>query len=408
MNCIRTIQAIFLALLLPALTVAESAASGRDKSDPMAVVDGNTAFAFRLYSELRSGEDNLFFSPFSISTALAMVYGGARGETAAQMAAVMSFSKDQKSFHKNFAGLGEMLDRVQKVGKVKLSTANAIWAQQDYPFLKDYVKLTEEFYKAGLRREDFRTAAEAARGRINRWVEEQTADKIKNLIGPGILMPDTKMVLVNAIYFKGDWKEQFKKDQTKDEPFRPLSGDPIDVPMMKQTRHFAYTGTDDLQILELPYAGEDLSMIILLPKEDAGLPGLEAALTPELLSEGIAKLAPITVALSFPRFSMTTEFGLAKKLAAMGMPDAFSDRADFSGMSARGDLFIDAVLHKAFVDVNEEGTEAAAATAVTMRMATAMPERPIIFRADHPFIFMIREKGSGSILFMGRFMKPGP
>jgi serpin B len=253
---------------------------------------------------------------------------------------------------------------------------------------------------------DFIGAAEASRKTINAWVERQTKEKIKNLIPKGVLDSMTRLVLTNAIYFKGNWARQFKEDQTKDAPFILADGRKIETAMMNQTAEFGYMEVETLQGLELPYVDKELSMIILLPKALDGLGGLEEALNQENLSQWLARLYRRKVVVSVPKFKATSQFSLASVLTSMGMKDAFTSDADFSGINGRKDLFISAVIHKAYVDVNEEGTEAAAATGVTMKLTSIGPSRTPVFRADHPFLFLIRDNYSGSILFIGRVINP--
>ncbi len=370
-----------------------------------ALVRGNNTFALSLYGELREQEGNLFFSPFSISAALAMTYGGARGNTAAQMEQVLHFEVTTERLHQAFSQLTEQLNAQGKKGGYQLSVANALWGQQGVGFLKKFLDLTEKHYGAGLRQVDFAAATEAARKTINAWVEKETQGKIKDLIQPGVLNALTRLVLTNAIYFKGTWAEQFDKKATRDAPFTLATRQQVKVPMMHKTENFGYTEAEDFQALELAYAGDDLSMVIFLPREVDGLAALEKKLSLENLESWLGGLRRQTVQVSVPRFTMTSEFGLQDVLKSLGMTDAFSGAADFSGMTGRRDLFISAVIHKAFVDVNEEGTEAAAATAVVM-MTSAAPRPPVVFRADHPFIFLIRDNASGSILFIGRLVNP--
>lgn len=366
---------------------------------------GNTAFAVDLYHQLRTAEGNLFFSPYSISTALAMTYAGARGDTEAQMARVLHFDLDhltQETLHNAFAALQEHLARVQGKGDVALHAANSLWPQAGYTFLAAFLDLCQRCYGVTITPVDYGADSEAARQLINAWVEEKTNDKIKDLLKPPHVTPLTTLILVNAIYFKGNWAHQFDPEDTDDGPFYLATGDVVSVPLMRQKARFGYQATKDLQVLELPYVGEDLSMLVLLPQERDGLPSLEAALTVENLALWTQDLEPVTVQVWLPRFKLSGEFDLGETLEAMGMVDAFH-AADFSGMTGQRDLFISAVVHKAFVDVNEEGTEAAAATAVVMgRGISPSP----IFCADHPFLFLIRENSSGSVLFLGRVVDP--
>jgi len=397
----------FCALTILAVTVCASSSSLEKpgKVDTQKRIEGNTTFALALYNTLREQEGNLFFSPYSISTALAMTYAGARGVTEKRMAGVLNFSGDQNQLHSVFAHLQTQLNAEQEKGDVQLNIANALWPEKDYSFLKDFLDLTNKYYKAPLISVDFKNTPEQARIQINKWVEQKTNNKIQDLIKPGILNPLTRLVLTNAIYFKGDWAIPFRERSTHDAPFWLNSDNSVTVPLMSQEEYFRWGKHEAMQLLELPYAGNSLSMIILLPNEVDGLPALEASLTQDNLASWLKSLKKRELRIFLPKFKMTSEFNLSRMLGAMGMPDAFTTNADFSGMTGTKELFISAVVHKAFVDVNEEGTEAAAATAVTMRM-TAVATPPPEFRADHPFLFLIRHNPSGSILFLGRVINP--
>jgi serpin B len=374
-------------------------------TDPVALTQGNTEFAFDLYAEIRAQEGNLFLSPYSISSALAMTYAGARGNTASQMEEALHFGLGGESLHATFAAFTDSLNAEGKRGDFDLSVANALWGQEGFEFLEDFLALNVKYYGAGLNLVDFAGDAEGARKAINSWVEKETRDKIKELIKPGLLNRLTRLVLTNAIYFKGKWASQFDADKTRDEDFWPVPKRSVKVPMMHQTAEFGYMETDDLQVLELPYEGAALSMVVLLPKA-AGLDTLEQALNADTLAAWLDGIREQKVIVSLPRFKVTAGLDLTGVLAGMGMADAFSSMAaDFSGMTGGRDLYISAVVHKAFVDVNEEGTEAAAATGVVMTLTSAGPAHPI-FRADHPFIFLIMDRESDSILFMGRLVDP--
>lgn len=401
-----------IGLLASSAMAAETTKTGQNKQTQGSSIVKNVApadnrFALDLYAKLKDDDGNIFCSPYSISTALAMTWAGARGTTAEQMAKVLHFERPAAEIHADFKRLIESQNEAGKKGNYELSVANALWGQKGYGFLKEYLELVENNYHAALREVDFDHAIEEARQTINQWVEDKTKEKIKDLLKPGTLQQGTTLILTNAIYFKGQWILQFKEEKTKDEPFTLLDGKQIDVPMMNQTDRFGYAEDDNVQVLELPYTGDDLSMVIVLPRKTDGIGELDKMLTAEKLNGWLAKLPRQKVIVSIPKFKMTCEFSLAKILESMGMPDAFSRAADFSGMTGKQDLFISAVIHKAFVEVNEEGTEAAAATAVTMMRATAMPPKPDpVFRADHPFIFMIRDMKTGAMLFLGRVMNP--
>ncbi len=377
---------------------------GADQS--AAVVGGNESFALDLYANLRSRENNLFFSPHSISTALAMTYGGARGETAAQMAKTLHFSLPQERLHSAFASLQQQLNDSATAKDFELSVANALWGQSGELFLDPFLSLTRQHYGAGFRETDFRRNAEAARKTINGWVEEQTKKRIENLIPQGAVDSSTRLVLTNAIYFKGKWAKEFSKTSTSNEPFHVAAAETIKAPTMRQKGDFRYGMNNGVQILELPYKGDRLAMVILLPETNDGLPALEKSLSRDRLNAWITQASFAEVDVSLPKFKMTCQFSLAENLIAMGMTNAFSRAADFSGINGKRDLSISAVLHKAFVDVNEEGTEAAAATAVIIRTTSIAVKKQAVFRADHPFLFLIRDTRSGAILFLGRVVKP--
>jgi serpin B len=390
----------------PAVAAKPGAVSAADQAE---VTKGNNAFALDLYGHLREQKGNLFFSPESISTAFAMADGGARGQTAAEMARVFHFTLPADQLHPAMGAL--LADMNAPHPGYDLHVADALWAQQDARFLPSYLSLMQSDYGADFHRVDFKTQPEAVRGAINRWVEQQTNNRIQNLIGPGVLTPMTRLVLTNAIYFKGTWRNPFEKGATQDGEFHLSAAQTATAPLMHRTGAYRYYDGDAFQELELPYEGDDLAMVVLLPKQTDGLPALEQRFTAAAAQQWIDELAPAhKVILTLPRFTMTQEFELSGMLSAMGMPRAFTPAADFSGMTGKPEFSISAAIHKAFIDVNEEGTEAAAATSTVM-VATAMlrPAQeppPIIFRADHPFLFMIRDTKTGGILFMGRVEDP--
>jgi serpin B len=368
---------------------------------------GNTAFALDLYARLKTVDGNLFLSPYSISTCLAMTFAGARGDTAAQMAQTLHFGTNQNQLAASFNELQEQLNQEQEKNGMELDFANGIWAQKDHVFLAAFLDVARQSYGANLRQIDFRTRSETARTEINDWVGHETKGKITDLIQPGVVNPATQLVLVNAIYFKGQWAREFDKQNTANAPFSVTSTQKLPVPLMNLTADFKYAEVGGLQLLELPYAGDGFAMVVLLPRDVDGLKNLENLLNKQTLDHWLTQARELNVAVLLPKFKLAAQFSLAKPLGEMGMTDAFSPGADFSGMDGERDLFISAVVHKAFVDVNEEGTEAAAATGVVMRMnAVRMPRPTPIFRADHPFIFLIRDLHSGSILFLGRVVDP--
>ncbi len=373
----------------------------------MSAAADNSAFAFDIFQILKQKGGNLFFSPYSVSSALAMTYGGARGNTALQMQEAMRFTRGQEGTHKAFAELGSLLGNIQSKGAVELAVANSIWPQTGYGFLPEYTALLKKFYGVEITPVDYANAPEPSRKRINKWVEVKTREKIKDLIPEGSIDPLTRLVLVNAIYFKGDWEEQFDPDDTVEAPFFVTPEKSIEASLMTRTGDYGYSDMGDLQILELPYAGRDLSMVVILPGPGRSISDLEKKITIENFFLWKQSMSEKEVEVFLPRFRITWgSFSLVEALKSLGMVDAFSDtKADLSGMDGSPDLYITDVLHKAFIDVNEEGTEAAAATAVIVGLKS-IPAPPEVFRADRPFIFIIQENSTGSILFMGRVSDP--
>jgi serpin B len=380
-----------------------------------AVVDGSNAFAVALYGQLRNRHGNLFFSPVSVSIALAMTYAGARGPTAAELVRTLHFTLP----HDRLAPvMGALLCELNAAHSgYQLHVANSLWAQQGYLFLPGFLSVMRNDYGAGFNEVDFETATEAAREAINRWVELETNNRIQNLIKPGLLSSDTRLALVNAIYFKSDWQTPFERRQTKEELFHVSAARATKAPMMHSAQGFNYLDGGTFQALEIQYKSAggrwngELSMIVFLPKRVGGLQAMEQAMTASNTKQWMAQLRyEPEVVLTLPRFKMTQQFELSDTLAAMGMPLAFDQlAADFTGMTEKREFYISEVIHKAYIEVNEEGTEAAAATGVIICGAAAgrgRPRPPIVFRADHPFVFLIRDNRSGSILFMGRVTDP--
>jgi serine protease inhibitor len=399
---------IFVSLLAHLFLISFIAgpASCQETSQSAVAARAVNAFAVDLYGQLRKTEGNLFFSPYSVSAALAIAYTGAAGNTESQMAKTLHFNLDKPKMNEAFHALSAQVVAAGKGKGAELNIANALWAEKSFAFKKDFLESVRINYQGSIRQADFMHAPEAARKTINSWVEQQTKDKIKDLLGPGTIAADTKLVIANAIYFKGLWESQFKKDRTKDDPFFLLNGTKVTVPMMSQTASFGYTEEAGLQVLEMPYKGKELAMVVLLPSKDRSFEDFERSLTIEKLGQWIGKLRTRTVVVYFPKYKMTLDYKLQSRLAVLGMTDAFSMKdANFSGMTGGKDFFIGQVVHKAFVDVYEEGTEAAAATGVVMKSGMA-PRPKTVFRADHPFIFLIRHKPSGCILFLGRVTKP--
>jgi len=371
--------------------------SGATPKSLKAAVDASNTFALDLYRRYSASEGNLFYSPYSISTALSMTYEGARGTTAEEMRTVFHLSEDDEARRSGTAKVFNILNGKDR--PYTLLTANALWMQEGYPFKKDYVQAIQDYYGGEANVLDFGDTVEAA-GVINGWVEERTYDKIKDLFSPGNLN-GALLVLTNAIYFKGDWATQFDEADTRAAEFHVTPTETVEVDMMNQEGKFNYAETGEAQVLELPYKGDDLSMIIILPNKN-DIHELETGLTLGTLSEWVFELEPTRLNIYLPKFKLETKYDMGRDLAEMGMPTAFTGGADFSGISDGG-LYISQVIHQAYVDVNEEGTEAAAATGVVMLGAAPMLEE---FRADHPFIFVIRDRDTGLILFMGRVVDP--
>ncbi len=373
------------------------------------LVEGNRQFAFDLYQVLKEEEGNLFYSPHSISVALAMTYAGARGETAQQMADTLRFTLPQDDLHAAFNWLdlelkkrGEPLED-EEGDPLRLDIVNAIWGQKDYTFLDEFLDTLAVNYGAGLRVLDFIKETEKSRVTINEWVEEQTEGRIEDLIPQGSIDASTRLVLTNAIYFKASWKHPFEDESTCDGKFRLVDGTDVTVPMMFRSEQYGYAKGDGYVAVELPYVGEETSMVVLMP--DAGqFNDFEDSLTADRVAEMLGEIEYRQVALTMPKFEFDAEFNLTNTLKDLGMPIAFGGGADFSGMTGRPDLFISEVLHKAFVSVDEKGTEAAAATAVIMK-ESGSPEA-VELRLDNPFIFMIRDIETDSVLFSGRMMNP--
>ncbi|MFO0863370.1 MAG: serpin family protein [Gemmataceae bacterium] len=376
-----------------------------------AVVVGNNRFAWDLYGRLAAKPGNLFLSPYSISTALAMTSAGAAGETRQQMDTTLHFGLSEDKLHPAFRNLIDATSGPTRKRAYKLSVANSLWGQKGFEFQPDFLNVTRANYGAGLQEVDFVKATEAARQRINAWVEKETAGKITDLIPAGVLDEEARLVLTNAIYFKASWMGAFEKGNTQPADFTLSGGSKVRVPLMHRNDGMAYFEEGGLQAVEIPYEHRDLSMIVILPKSADGLRQIENTLKPEELDRITKGMKQHQVDLKLPKFKVTAQFKLKEVLSAMGMPLAFSDRADFSKMVVRSTdaLKIGEVIHKAFIDVDEKGTEAAAATAVIMvRVTSALPQQlpRATFHADRPFAFVLKDNRTGSILFMGRLADP--
>ncbi|MBM3317292.1 MAG: serpin family protein [Candidatus Eisenbacteria bacterium] len=398
-----------------AATAARPEVTEADRAEAVKSVN---AFAADLYKRLRTVDEfkgrNMFFSPYSISTALGMTYAGARENTAEVMRRTLRFTLEDARLHAALGGLARELNAAGREGAFRLSVANRLWGQEDWPLLPEFLGLVERDYGAGIELLDFRAGeGEPARRTINTWVEKQTQERIKDLIPRGIFDDETALVLTNAVYFKADWAAPFEKNATHEAAFRPAAGREVKVPTMYGRAQFGYAETEDLQLLEMDYLGERTSMVVLLPREVEGLAGLEEAISAESLDGLVAEIGRQEVEVFLPKFEFASgSVKLKETLSDLGMAEAFMRGvADFSGMNGikpplDGSMFIQEAVHKAFVAVDEKGTEAAAATAVIMGRATSVPPPAPVFRADRPFLFFIRDRFSGAMLFMGRVTDP--
>jgi len=381
-----------------------------DEAQVDALVQGNSAFAFDLYQLLYGAEENAFYSPYSISLALAMTYAGAHGVTEQQMAEVLRYTLGQdgtpaafNTLDQALASRGQQPD-LDEDSRFSLNVANALWGQKGYAFLAAFLDKLAQNYGAGLRLVDYVQDPEASRSTINRWVEEQTEEKIKDLLPLGSITTDTRLVLSNAIYFNAAWLCPFEKSATKDGRFQLPDGNEVVVPMMRQSERMGYAEGSSYQAVELPYAGGEMSMVVLLPAEGS-FDEFARALDAQVLQTVLEGMNHEQVMLTMPRFRYESSFRLKDALVQLGMGNAFSDKADFSGMTGNHDLSISDVYHKAFVAVDEDGTEAAAATAVVMKL-TAAPGMPVEVTLDRPFVFLIRDIDTGAILFIGHVVNP--
>ncbi|MEZ4505356.1 MAG: serpin family protein [Thermomicrobiales bacterium] len=388
------------------------------QSDPVPeLVDGNTAFALDLYAAMNSDDGNLFISPYSISQALAMTYAGAEGATAKQMAEVLHFTLGPDRVPVAFQTLNDDLV-TRGTGPANtdygypprsLQIANGLWGEQTFPFSSIFSDTLAEHYGAGLQPADFQNDPDGVREEINDWVAQHTEDKIQNIVPEGAITRDSRMVLANAIYFYGGWLDTFDVNQTANGDFHRADGSTTSVPFMYQQEFFSYAAGEGYQVIQLPYAESQFAFTVILP-DDGRFGEVEADLNPESLAAALASTGSRELVLSMPKFEFDYSTSLAITLQAMGMTDAFnSSLADFSGMQEAGStepLWIGDVLHKAFISVDEEGTEAAAATAVLMVGAAAPTDPPLEVNIDRPFIFLIRDMQTGTILFIGRVMDP--
>lgn len=382
---------------------------------PASFAQEGNACAVAMYGPLRQQAGNICFSPFSIRMALGMALAGARGETASQMEAMLRIASSDEASHVEFDETMKRLNRGHD-GKYELVVANSLWAQAGVPLQPEYRDLIARHYARGMNQVDFRHAGEAARAIINRWVEDTTRRKIRELIPPGGLSDLTRLVLANAVYFKGVWSQPFLEEATRDEPFFKEDGGTTPAPLMHERKYVRYGQAPGFQAVDLDYEGDDLSMLVLLPHRRQGLRDLEATLSERMLRQCVTRMERTTVEVFLPRFRITWgPVDMGGRLAALGMPLPFDQsRADFSGINGhlpphQDALSLSAVYHQAFVEVSEKGTEASAATTLSVAVTSAMHSRPKpipVFRADHPFLFAIRDRRDDAILFLGRVSDP--
>src|ERR1700691_742913 len=370
------------------------------------VAPGMNRFAASAYRQLTQDDHNLILSPFSISTALSMLLDGARGHTAAGIAATLDQPQSGPAYHAAVAALAAELAKQANLNGNQLAIANGLWVQPGFPLESDFERTVRTLYQAPLTLLDFHANAEQARQELNSWTAEHTNGRIAELFARGYIDAATRLVLTSAIYFLGKWRLPFDPKNTRAEPFQLSGGRTVDAKFMHLKADFLYGETPSAQILEMKYQGTPLGFDILLPKANDGLAELERSIKPETLSAWFSALSSRKVEAAIPKFRAESSFSLRDTLSRMGMADAFGTTADFSGIDGRRDLLVANVVHKAFVEVSEEGTEAAAATGITMRPMAMRRQEQTVFRADHPFAFFIRDTSSGAILFEGRLVQP--
>lgn len=392
----------------PEIPVAAAKIPAGDITGMSPAAEGSNLFMIKAYKYLSETEEskNIFISPYSIQSALAMTYAGAAGITEQEMSKALEFPGNTLAFHENFGKLTDNINGISKKGEMQLSVANSLWLAENYKFLDEFLRINKTYYNAETANLNF-SESEKARKTINDWVLEKTKDRIKNLIPPGILDALTKLVLTNAVYFKAEWAEQFKKGNTQKAEFTTMENKAVKTELMNLNHSFPYMENEDIQLIEMPYKGGDASMFVLLPKKKNGLKELEKDLSWSNIEKYIGQMNGNRVDVYFPKFKMSLEYELRKLMRSLGMNAAFNKSADFSRMNGNKELYISAIIHKTFVEVDETGTEAAAATAVVMRLKSAMPNPEYkTFRADHPFFYFIRENVSGTVLFAGRVTDP--
>jgi serpin B len=398
----------FLAKVLSFITGSAAPGGNRAPATPAEVLaQGTAAFTLNLYHQLRSqGKDNLFFSPYNIALALTMAYAGARGETADQMARVLGFSGLAEENLALMAGLNQRLIEVGNEPGLTLSMASAAWVNATFNLRPEYVKLIRDHLESEIQPLDFCQGPQAQKT-INDWVVRETGGRIQELIPQDAFTGDTRLTLTSAVYFLGEWADKFDPDKTAAAPFWVTPEQKVQVPLMHRQDEYFYTETAGWQVLEMPYRNEELSMVVLLPKGKKTLGEMEASLESVAQEKLLRDLHWRQVTVSLPRFEIKLREELSSALQRAGMIAAFGPQADFSGITTREELFLNLVLHQTWVKVEERGTEATAATAGEIRTTAAPVKRePVVFRADHPFLFLIRDRQTGLILFWGRLLNP--
>ncbi len=365
-------------------------------------------FTFDLYGRLAAAQKDksLFVSPYSVISALSMCYAGARGVTEAQMAKVLFLVPD---IHKNMGALINELNTVPQ-DTAQLRAANSIWPAKGTKILPEFSQTVKHWYNAQMTPLNYKASPEAARKTINSWVSKQTNKKIENIIQPGILTKNTLMVLANAVYFKSSWLEEFEPEKSQPRAFWPTPAKSVNVVTMSRTGDKVnYAKLSDAEMVELPYKDNRFSMIVLLPDKSSNIQTLEKAMNANQFDEWLAAMSPRRVKIFLPKFKQENDYELAPVLAALGMPSAFkAGEANFSGITGENNIYISNILHKTFIEVGEEGTEAAAATAVIMMKMSLPPQDndAVVFRAERPFIYLIKDNRSGAIIFIGKYTKP--
>ncbi len=404
----NTIATVVVALAFAAMSDPAAGAEAADVAEPAEALSRDiNKFSVDLYKKLIAEDKNALFSPLSISTAFGLAQQGAAGKTSEEMREALRLSVPRDQLAGAYAQLLNSLNEREADNAFKLHNANAIWVLKDYPIKEAFAEVAKTSFAAKAEHLPFQSQPQQSAERINSWIAEQTAGKITDLIPASAINDLTRLILTNAVYFKGTWQSQFKKPATSPRKFHQLKGEAVEVPTMHQTAQFRYTENEAVQVLEMRYKKCDLAMLILLPKTKDGLPALEMTLSEEQIRSLIKKLKPRRLEVAMPKFKLETKYGLSEAMQAMGMNRAFTPgAADFSGITDKEELFISAAVHKAYVDVDEEGTEAAAATGLMMQTTSALVAPPTQFIADHPFIFMIRDTRAEVILFIGRLLDP--